>query len=105
MATVEHRLLSSSRSGKRRPDMNSGDSYVDADDTLPRDRVRELFALGLLAGCIFLTAALATYHPGDPPVSRIFPPHNQAENACGLIGSTVSANLYEAFGVAAWLLL
>ncbi len=105
MATVEHRFLSSSRSGKRRPDMNIGESCDNRDATLPRDRVRDLFALGLLAGCFFLAAALATYHPADPPVSRIFPPHDQAENACGLIGSTVSANLYEAFGLAAWVLL
>ena len=72
------------------------------EEKLPRDRVRDLFALGLLATCLFVVASLATFHPADPPGSRVFPPHARAENACGLIGATASATLYEAFGLGAW---
>jgi len=70
--------------------------------TTPRDRVRDLTALGLLAGCAFLIVALATFHPADPPAARMFPPHARATNACGLFGSTVATGLYEAFGLGAW---
>ncbi|MFM8635207.1 MAG: DNA translocase FtsK [Planctomycetia bacterium] len=74
-------------------------------DSLPRDRVRDLTALALLAGCVFLVAALATFDPADPPVSRTFPPHAKATNACGLLGATVAAALYAAFGLGAWLVV
>ncbi|NBW86831.1 MAG: hypothetical protein EBR23_08410, partial [Planctomycetia bacterium] len=71
--------------------------------TLPRDRVRDLTALMLLAGCVFLVAALATFNAGDPPASRVFPPQTRATNACGMIGSTIAAGLYEALGLGAWM--
>jgi len=70
--------------------------------TAPRDRVRDLTALGLLAGCVFLIVALATFHPADPPAARMFPPHARASNACGLFGSTIATGLYESFGLGAW---
>ena len=72
---------------------------------LPRDRVRDLAALALLAACVFLMAALATFDPADPPAARAFPPHARAMNACGLLGATVAAALYEAFGLGAWLVV
>jgi S-DNA-T family DNA segregation ATPase FtsK/SpoIIIE len=78
---------------------------ADVEEKLPRDRVRDLFALGLLATCLFLVASLVTFDPADPPGSRVFPPHARAENACGLIGATASATLYEAFGLGAWLVV
>ncbi|MFM8735796.1 MAG: DNA translocase FtsK 4TM domain-containing protein [Pirellulales bacterium] len=71
-------------------------------DVAPRNRVRDLSALALLAGCVFLAAALATFDAGDPPVSRAFPPPVRSVNACGLLGSTVAAFLYEAVGLGAW---
>jgi S-DNA-T family DNA segregation ATPase FtsK/SpoIIIE len=70
---------------------------------LPRDRVRDLVALALLAGCVFLVASLATFDPADPPSARAFPPHARAVNACGLLGAIASATLFEAFGLGAWL--
>ncbi|MGB8854442.1 MAG: DNA translocase FtsK [Pirellulales bacterium] len=73
-----------------------------ADDALPRNRVRDLTALALLAGCVFLLAALATFHPADPPAARMLPAHLRAVNACGLIGSTAAATCFEWFGVGAW---
>ena len=73
-----------------------------ADDVLPRNRVRDLTALALLAGCVFLVAALATFHPADPPAARMLPAHLRAVNACGLIGSTAAAACFEWFGLGAW---
>ncbi len=67
-----------------------------------RDRVRDVVALGLLAGCVFLTAALATFDPADPPLARGFPPHVQAVNACGILGSAVAGAMYCWLGLGAW---
>ena len=68
----------------------------------PRDRLRDLTALALLAGVLFLVASLATYHPADPPGARAFPPHARAVNACGFIGSATAGTLYEWLGLGAW---
>jgi DNA segregation ATPase FtsK/SpoIIIE, S-DNA-T family len=68
----------------------------------PRNRVRDMAALVLLAGACFLVVALATFDAGDPPLSRTFPPHARAVNACGLLGAAAAATLYEALGLAAW---
>ena len=70
---------------------------------LPRNRFRDLTALALLAGCLFLVAALATFDPADPPVSYGFPPHARATNACGFLGAAAASTLYEWFGLGAWL--
>jgi S-DNA-T family DNA segregation ATPase FtsK/SpoIIIE len=71
----------------------------------PRDRVRDLTALALVATCVFLVAALVTFDPADPPAARVFPPHARVSNACGYLGAVVSTGLYEAFGLAAWLVV
>ncbi|MFM7243734.1 MAG: DNA translocase FtsK 4TM domain-containing protein, partial [Planctomycetaceae bacterium] len=68
----------------------------------PRNRIRDLTALLLLAASAFLAAALLTLDPADPPLSRVFPPNARATNACGVIGSTVAAALCEALGLGAW---
>ncbi|NDC54505.1 MAG: DNA translocase FtsK, partial [Planctomycetia bacterium] len=68
-----------------------------------RDRLRDISALALLAGCLFLVAALATYHPADPPLARGFPQHPQPRNACGLCGAAAAAVLTEWLGLGAWL--
>jgi len=70
--------------------------------TLPRNRFRDLTALALLASCIFLAAALATFDAGDPPAARAFPPPARATNACGVLGSAVAGALYECLGLGAW---
>jgi hypothetical protein len=69
---------------------------------VPRNRVRDLTALVMLAACVFLAAALATFDPADPPLSGVFPPNARAVNACGLIGSAVAGTLHEAFGLGSW---
>ena len=73
-----------------------------ADVAVPRNRVRDLTALVMLAACVFLAAALATFDPADPPLSGVFPPNARAVNACGLIGSAVAGALHEAFGLGSW---
>jgi S-DNA-T family DNA segregation ATPase FtsK/SpoIIIE len=74
-------------------------------DTAPRNRVRDLAALLLVAACVFLVAALATFDAGDPPAARVFPPHARSANACGLLGSAVAGKLLEVFGLGAWVVV
>ena len=70
--------------------------------TAPRDRVRDLMALLLLATAVFVIASLATFDPADPPSARLFPPNVRATNACGFSGSAVASTLYEWLGLGAW---
>jgi S-DNA-T family DNA segregation ATPase FtsK/SpoIIIE len=74
-------------------------------DLLPRNRLRDVTALALLAGSVFLLAALATYHPADPPLPRMLPVHVRPVNACGGLGALVAAGLLEWLGLAAWFVL
>ena len=74
-----------------------------ADVAVPRNRVRDLTALVVLAACVFVAAALLTFDAADPPLSRVFPPNARAANACGLIGSAIAGSLHEALGFGAWL--
>ena len=80
---------------------NSVGLPVDA-TTAPRDRVRDLMALLLLATAVFVIASLATFDPADPPSARLFPPNVRATNACGFSGSAVASTLYEWLGLGAW---
>lgn len=68
----------------------------------PRNRIRDMVSLVLLATVCFLAVALATYDAGDPPLSRTFPPNAPAVNACGLFGAAVAAVLTEAIGLGVW---
>jgi DNA segregation ATPase FtsK/SpoIIIE, S-DNA-T family len=96
MATVDRSLPASLS-----PSSSFGGRF-NASKAAPRDRVRDLTALVLLAVCAFLVAALATFDPADPPAAREFPPHARATNACGLLGSSVATSLTESFGLGAW---
>ncbi|NCA12294.1 DNA translocase FtsK, partial [bacterium] len=104
MASIDRPFASqfpAGRFGGPRP----GFSSVEAAALRPeadRDRLRDIAALVLLAGSLFLTAALATYDPADPPTARAFPPHAQPLNACGRIGAVAAATLYEWLGIGAW---
>ncbi|MDA1040886.1 MAG: hypothetical protein O3A37_11445, partial [Planctomycetota bacterium] len=67
MASVDRRFTPplapppATRFGGRASFAGNGAVATEADDRLPRDRVRDLAALGLLATCLFLVAALATF--------------------------------------------
>ncbi len=97
MATVDRSL-----SQPLFPAARSAEATSSAHQAGDRNRVRDLAALVLLAGCAFLAVALATFNAGDPPLPRTFPPNAQPANACGLLGSIVAGGLYEACGLGAW---
>jgi S-DNA-T family DNA segregation ATPase FtsK/SpoIIIE len=80
----------------------AGRATVPQPEPVPRDRVRDLTALALLAACVFLVASLASFDPADPPAARTFPPHARAANACGQIGSAVASALNGCFGLGGW---
>jgi S-DNA-T family DNA segregation ATPase FtsK/SpoIIIE len=65
----------------------------------------DLAALVLLAISVFLSIALFTYDPADPPSDLVYPPQPRVENACGWIGAAVASLLFEAIGVGAYYLV
>ncbi|MFM7034173.1 MAG: DNA translocase FtsK 4TM domain-containing protein, partial [Planctomycetia bacterium] len=110
MAYVDRRFgqtipTSPAQAGPRFCGSRAGAPTTPSAESLPLDRVRDLTALALLAGCVFLVAALVTFDPADPPASRVFPPHARATNACGFLGSIVASALYASFGLGAWLVV
>ncbi len=66
---------------------------------------RDLLALALLALVIFLTAALFSYDPADPPTALVFPPHLEIHNTCGRSGAIVARLLFESLGIGAYYLI
>jgi len=72
------------------------------DDRNPK---RDVFALALLAGCIFLALALGTYHPSDPPAVTTWPAPLEVKNACGKIGALVADFLFRGLGYGAYFVL
>jgi DNA segregation ATPase FtsK/SpoIIIE, S-DNA-T family len=65
----------------------------------------DLAALLLLALTIFLSIALVTYHPADPPSDLVYPPQADIENACGWIGAVAASALFHALGLGAYYLV
>ncbi|MBA4106858.1 MAG: DNA translocase FtsK [Pirellula sp.] len=65
----------------------------------------DLFALALLAACVFLGTALATYDPADQPGTLVYPPRAEYQNACGPIGAYAAHALYAGVGFGAYYLL
>ena len=74
-----------------------------APGTPPRDRVRDITALVLLATSTFVLASLATFDAADPPVPHAFPQNARALNACGAVGSFLAGMAYRWLGIAAWI--
>ncbi len=72
------------------------------DDRNPK---RDVFALALLAGCIFLALALGTYHASDPPAVTSWPAPTTVKNACGKIGALVADYLFRGLGYGAYFVL
>ena len=100
--SVSQRFVPGQRGGTAVVPQQRLDQRPAVDAAVPRNRVRDLTALVLLAACAFLATALITFDPADPPFSRVFPPHARAVNACGLIGSVVAGALYESLGLGGW---
>ena len=65
----------------------------------------DLAALALLALTIFLSIALCTYDPADPPSDLVYPPQVEVENACGWVGALVASLLLQALGLGAYYLV
>jgi len=74
-----------------------------APGTLPRDRVRDITALVLLAATTFALASLASFDAADPPVPHAFPPNARVFNACGAVGSFLAGQAYQWLGIASWI--
>ena len=83
----------------------SGDYIIDPD--VPHHvgigRFRQLFAIVLVPIVVFVSVALISFDPADPPASRGFPPRHEPVNLCGHFGATVSTLIYQSTGVAGWL--
>jgi DNA segregation ATPase FtsK/SpoIIIE, S-DNA-T family len=69
----------------------------------PRDRVRDITALVLLAATTFVLASLASFDAADPPVPHAFPPNARVFNACGAVGSFLAGQAYQWLGIASWI--
>jgi S-DNA-T family DNA segregation ATPase FtsK/SpoIIIE len=64
----------------------------------------DLLSLILLAAVIFLSAALVSYDPADPPARLVYPQNTEIHNVCGRSGAIVSQWLFEAIGLGAYYL-
>jgi S-DNA-T family DNA segregation ATPase FtsK/SpoIIIE len=73
--------------------------------TEARSIKRDLTALGLLALCVFLALALATYDRGESLDGLVFPRPLQTNNACGRAGAIAADLLLQGFGVGAYYLI
>ncbi|MEX0677643.1 MAG: DNA translocase FtsK [Pirellulales bacterium] len=65
----------------------------------------DLAGLALLALCVFLALALATYDRADSLGGLVYPPPAKTSNACGRTGAIVADLLLAGFGVGAYYLL
>ncbi len=70
-----------------------------------RDLKKDLLALGLLALAVFLSAALLSYSPGDPPSKLVYPERADVLNVCGRSGAFASRYLFSALGLGAYYLV
>ncbi len=72
-------------------------------DSAPRNtRVNEIIAISLIAVALLLGLCLASYHPND--LSWNAAGETDARNWIGAVGANVSAGLFQAIGLAAYLL-
>ena len=83
----------------------NGDYIIDPDipQRVGANRLRQILAIVLVPVVIFISMALISFDPADPPASRGFPPRIEPANLCGHLGSTVATLIYQSTGVAGWL--
>ena len=83
----------------------SGDYIIDPDvpHRVGISKLRQLFAIVLVPIVMFVSVALISFDPADPPASRGFPPRIEPVNLCGNLGASVSTLIYQSTGVAGWL--
>src|SRR6267142_845961 len=65
-------------------------------------RLNEIVAIGLIAFALLLGLCLASYHPNDPSWNAAG--ESSAHNWIGAVGANVSAGLFQAIGLAGYLL-
>lgn len=70
-----------------------------------RNSKLDLAALALLALTVFLSIALFTYDPADPPSSLVYPPQTEVTNACGWVGALAATTLFNGLGLGAYYLV
>jgi len=83
----------------------NGDYIIDPDipHRVGGNRLRQILAIVLVPVVVFISMALISFDPADPPASRGFPPRIEPANLCGHLGSTVATLIYQSTGVAGWL--
>jgi S-DNA-T family DNA segregation ATPase FtsK/SpoIIIE len=62
----------------------------------------DLIALSLLVLAVFLTLAVVSYDPADPPSATVWPANPHIRNACGRIGALVAHVSMQGLGVGAY---
>jgi S-DNA-T family DNA segregation ATPase FtsK/SpoIIIE len=65
----------------------------------------DLFALCLLALCVFLAVCLWSYDPVDPPGHVVFPARQNALNICGPYGAQTAYHLHSMLGFGSFFLV
>lgn len=75
---------------------------IEIQPALKNSRANEIVAIALIAFALLLGLCLASYHPDDPSWNAAG--HAGAHNWIGAIGANVSAALFQAIGLAAYLL-
>ena len=83
----------------------NGDYIIDPDipHRVGGNRLRQILAIVLVPVVVFISMALISFDPADPPARRGFPPRIEPANLCGHLGSTVATLIYQSTGVAGWL--
>ncbi len=70
-----------------------------------RDLKLDLAALALLALTLFLSAAVLSYHPADPPSHAVYPAPAEVHNLCGRSGAWAAWLLFQGVGLGVYYLL
>jgi S-DNA-T family DNA segregation ATPase FtsK/SpoIIIE len=91
--------------GRIRGGAGDFDRHTNARMLEKRSHKLDVVALSLLALCVFLTLALFTYNPADPPSTLVYPLHAKISNACGRSGAIVAEFLLQAIGLGAYFLI